>query len=70
MLDLHDWWLNQKQNIRLSFLDNKMYMLFPDTEIRIGKTVKQIDREQMQAYLESIGIPLLHALHLIEDIQQ
>ena len=70
MLDLHAWWSKQKQNIRVSFIDNKMYMLFPDKEIRIGKTVKQIDAEQIQQYLESISIPLLHVLHLVEDIKQ
>jgi hypothetical protein len=70
MLDLHDWWTNQKQNIRVSFVDNKMYMLFPDKNIRIGKTVKRIDAKQIQKYLESVSIPLLHVLHLVEDVKQ
>jgi hypothetical protein len=70
MLDLHAWWSRKKQNIQFSFIDSKMYMLFPDKKIRKGKTVKRIDAEQMQSYLESISIPLLHVLHLVEDVRQ
>jgi len=70
MLDLHDWWLDKKRTIRISFIDQKMYLLFPDTNIRIGETVKDVNTQQLQTYLESITIPLLHVLHLIEDIKQ
>jgi len=70
MADLHDWWVHKKQSIRISFIDSKMYLLFPDKQVRMGQTVKRINAEQMQSYLESISLPLLHVLHLIEDVRQ
>jgi len=70
MLDLYSWWKEKQENIRISFRDDKMYVLFPDKGVRIGKTISHIDKQELQAYLESISIPLLHTLHLIEDVQQ
>jgi hypothetical protein len=70
MLDLYIWWVSKKENIRISFIDNKMYLLFPDKGIRIGRTIRRIDAQELQPYLESICVPLLHVLHLIEDVKQ
>jgi hypothetical protein len=70
MIDLHSWWSVQKQNIRISFIGDRMYILFPDKEIRIGKTIKRIDSIEIRAYLESICRPLMHVLHLVEDVRQ
>jgi len=69
MSDLYDWWQGKKENIRLSFIANRMYVLFPDKGVRMGKTIKKIDSGEMQMYLESIAVPLLHVLHLIEDLE-
>jgi len=69
MLDLHTWWSQKKQNIRISFLGNRMYVLFPDKNIRIGRTIKKISEPETLEYLESISVPLLHVLHLVEDIE-
>lgn len=69
MVDLHNWWSEQKTNIRISFVDNRMYLLFPDKNIRLGSTIKKIETHELQEYLESISIPLLHVLHLIEDVE-
>jgi len=69
MSDLYDWWTNKEENIRISFISNRMYILFPDKKVRMGKTIKKIDPKEVGEYLESIGIPLLHVLHLVEDLE-
>jgi hypothetical protein len=69
MTDLHDWWKTKKQNIRISFKENHMFMLFPDSNIRFASTVGKISPKEVKVYLESIAIPTLHVLHLVEDIQ-
>lgn len=70
MSNLYDWWIPKKQNIRLSFVSNKMYILFPDNTIRIGTTVQNLNQSHIEKYVLSIAIPLLHILHLIEDINR
>jgi hypothetical protein len=69
MYDLYNWWEGKKQNIRLAFISNRMYILFPDEKVRIGRTIKKIDSKEIGEYLESVGIPLLHVLHLVEDLE-
>jgi Protein of unknown function (DUF3137) len=69
MSDLYDWWKNQKGNIRISFIQNRMYLLFPDAQVRINDTVASIDETEVGQYMLSIARPLLHVLHLIEDVR-
>lgn len=69
MTDLYSWWKNKKQNIRISFIEKHMYMLFPDTKIRLGLTIGKIEANDISAYMESIAVPLLHILHVVEDVQ-
>ena len=68
MADLYDWWKDKPRNIRIAFLDQRLYLLFPDDQIRIEKTIKTLTTEQLQEYATTILRPMLHVLHLIDDV--
>lgn len=69
MQDLYDWCVEKHQKIRLSFVASRMYALFPDNTIRFNKTITKITEEEVRTYMESIALPFLHVLHLIEDVE-
>lgn len=70
MTDLYDWWkIQSKANIRISFIGNNFYLLFPDKQIRFEDTVSEVDAESLREYLLTIAKPLLHVLHLVEDVK-
>ena len=69
MQDLYAWWVKKEEHIRISFLDNRMYLLFPDNGIRIGLTVPEISAQEVRRYLESVAVPMLHVVHLVEDVR-
>jgi hypothetical protein len=68
MSDLYTWWQGKKGNIRIAFIGNHMYMLFPDTKIRFDRTIAKINEKEVKEYVTSISLPLLHVLHLAEDV--
>lgn len=68
MHDLYEWWQHKKQNIRLSFIAHRMYILYPDNNIRIKNTVPDLSEKHIQSYILTIAKPLLHVLHLVEDV--
>lgn len=70
MQDVYDWWKDKKVNIRISFIDGRMYLLFPDNRIRMGKTINHISDNEVAGYVESVCLPLLHVLHLVEDAKK
>jgi hypothetical protein len=71
MTDLYDWWkIQAKTNIRISFIGNNFYLLFPDKQIRFEDTVSEVDEKSLQEYLLTIARPLLHVLHLVEDVRR
>nr|MBP9843211.1 DUF3137 domain-containing protein [Candidatus Paceibacterota bacterium] len=69
MSDLYDWWKDKKRNTRISFIKDRMYLLFPDNQIRLNDSVANIDEEEVKQYMLTIARPLLHVLHLIEDVR-
>lgn len=69
MQDLYEWWKDKKGNIRIAFLRNSMYVLFPNNKIRFNQTIRRITQAEVESYLLSIALPLLHVMHLIEDVQ-
>lgn len=70
MTDLYDWWkLQEKTNIRISFIENNFYLLFPDKQIRFEDTVSEVEEKPLQEYLLTIAKPLMHVLHLVEDVK-
>lgn len=71
MTDLYDWWKTQgKLNIRAAFVGNLMYMLFPDGQIRFEQTVSKVEPSELKEYMLTIAKPLLHVLHLVEDVKR
>jgi hypothetical protein len=66
--DLYKWWKPLKRNIRLSFVGQSLYMLFPDEYIQIDETVARITEVELEQYLKTITVPLLHIMHLVEDV--
>jgi len=70
MSDLYDWWQSKKTNIRIVFKDNRMYVLYPDRDVKFGYTLVTLTAEEFKKYLLSIARPLLHVLHLVEDVEK
>lgn len=69
MSDLFDWWKDRKGNVRVSFIKDKMYLLFPDNQVRLNDTVANLDENEIQQYMLTVARPMLHVLHLIEDVR-
>ncbi len=69
MVDLHTWWLEHKQNMRIVFKGNKMLMLLPDTEIKISSCTTSVEPEVLKQYAFSVIKPLWRTLALVEDIK-
>ena len=69
MHDLYNWWVAQGTNIRISFVGDQLFMLFPDDQIRFEETITEIEEKKLQEYLLTIAVPLLNVLYLIEDIR-
>ena len=69
MSDLYLWWEGRKSHIRISFIGNHMYMLFPDGRVRFDSTIPRINEKEVKEYLLTIAKPLLHVVHLAENVQ-
>lgn len=69
MSDLYEWWEGQKGHIRISFIGNHMFLLFPNEKIRFDATIDKIGEKEVKEYLLTIAKPLLHVVHLAETIQ-
>lgn len=70
MADLYDWWKTKNQKIRIVFMDKRMYMLFPSSNIKIGRTINKLSEHELEQYVRSIATPLLHVFHLLEDVSE
>jgi len=69
MHDLYEWWNAESANIRISFMGDYLYLLFPDEQIRFEETIEEINEKELSAYLFTIARPLLSVLHLIEHVR-
>ena len=69
MHDLYSWWNAQGTNIRISFVGDQLFMLFPDEQIRFEETISEIEESKLQEYLLTVAEPLLNVLYLIEDVR-
>ena len=71
MSDLYDWWHEKKVNIRISFIADHMYILFPDRTMFINQALSpfSLDTKKLQDYVMKTAVPFMHTLHLIEDIR-
>lgn len=69
MATLYDWWINHPGLIRVGFVDNQVYVLFTDDHIRLNTTIDHIDQSELRKYILTIARPLLHVIHLVEDVK-
>lgn len=69
MQNLYDWWLGQKTNIRLAFIADHMYLLFPDKKVRVDGTISGLSKRKVKKYMFTIARPLLHVVHLAEGVR-
>ncbi len=68
MEDLVSWWLEHIVLCRVSFINNRMSLLLPDTAVQLvsGYT---LEPASIKRYLSRFGKPLMRTLHLIEDMR-
>jgi Protein of unknown function (DUF3137) len=69
MATLHDWWKGKTGNIRISFINSRLYLLFPDDMVRFSHTISKITEKETEEYCLSIARPLLHVIHLVEEVR-
>lgn len=69
MQDVYDWWAEKPQNIRISFIKNQVCILFPDTKMRLGRSVDTLNEGTVTAYMLLLARPMWHILCLLEDVR-
>lgn len=70
MADLYTWWKEQTEDtIRVSFIGQRMYILFPDRRMKLHDTVAALTEEEVSAYAFSIARPFFHIAQLLEDVR-
>ena len=70
MHDLYEWWKEQKTNIRIAFIKNRMYILFPDDKIRLGHGITgDLSEESLVEYIYTIARPLWHVIRLVKKVR-
>jgi hypothetical protein len=69
MSDLHDWWLDSRENMRMVFRGNKLILMLPDSTVQLGTVTTAVDQKKIKNYLLSVLKPLWRTLTLAEDIK-
>jgi Protein of unknown function (DUF3137) len=69
MSDLHAWWSEGKENIRLCFKGNELNMLLPDSQVQLGYATASEREDKLATYLLSMAKPLWRTILLAEDIR-
>jgi hypothetical protein len=69
MVDLHDWWSEHKENIRIVFRGNKMQVLLRDHAVRIGTSTTSTKQSDLKKYAMSIARPIWRILILAEGVK-
>lgn len=67
--NLHDWWLENKENIRIVFNGNKISMLFPEVRIKIGTDTTSAESAELKKHALKVLKPLWHILTLVDDLK-
>lgn len=68
MQDVYTWWKGKETNIRLSFIKNNLYILYPDPNIRLNQTIKNLTDESIVEYIHTIAWPLQNITKLLDDV--
>lgn len=69
MQDLHAWWHEHGQNIRISVRGSSFFLLLPDANIRIGTSTTSVRPRELKAYSMTVLTPIWRTLTLVEDLQ-
>ena len=69
MQELYNWWSVRKGNIRLSFIGNQLFILYPDKNVRIGLSTASLNKKDLQHYLLSIVRPIWHVQKLMQHAE-
>ena len=70
MTDLYTWWKGQDEGvIRVSFIGQRMYILFPDRTMKLHDTVAALTEEAVGEYVFTIARPFFHIAQLLEDVR-
>lgn len=70
MQDLHSWWSEHKLNMRIAFKGNKMFMLLPETSIKIGISTSSTKPAVIKKYAMSLLRPIWRSLALVESVSK
>lgn len=65
MQSLYLWWQEKKQDIRISFTGDTMNILIFGNEVSFGGDLTDVSEEGVRLYVESLMVPLIHSLYLI-----
>jgi hypothetical protein len=68
MLELNQWWQENKVNIRISFIEQHMYVLFPSKKLEFKTQAPVLDEKKVEDYILTIAYPLMRILHLVEKV--
>jgi len=69
MIDLHTWWLESRDNIRMVFRGEELIMLLPDNAVSFGAVPTAISKGRIKEYLFSVTKPLWRTIILAEDLR-
>lgn len=69
MSDLHNWWSEHKENIRIVFRGDKMQILLRDNAVLIGASTTSTKQADLKKYALSVMRPIWRVLTLAEDVK-
>jgi hypothetical protein len=69
MESLHRGWRLSRENIRIVFKGDKMYMLLPNDKVIFNNSTISLDAKELNKYAFSVIEPLWRTLTLVEDIR-
>lgn len=67
MQDLYDWWNEHQLDIRISFKQDKLYLLIPEKTIKISASTTSRKLSVIKKYAATLARPMWRSLVLIED---
>ena len=70
MKDLYEWWLDHKLNVRISFKDDKMYLLLPESSIQMSESTTSTKLSSIERYAWSLARPMWRSLVLVDDVSK
>ncbi len=69
MYDVHEWWKEHRENIRLAFQGQDCFILLPDAHLPLQTGPSSLDDARVLAHLEVIARPIWRVLQLVHDMR-